>query len=163
MLDSRLLKYNVVTISLAFLEFVTILCIPFVSLDGLLVQRISGYILATIFWLSILIECIFVHLSAKERRWIERKENHNKTVKYSPPGVISFFKSPEAIVADVILFVTATLVVILMWAQVKTEWIIITDISVLSLSFNLHCVLNGKNYRYLKSYRLYKKEQKQDE
>ena len=163
MLDGRLLKYNVVTISLAFLEFVSILCIPFVNLDGTLVQRISGYILATIFWISILVECIFVHFSTKERRWIERKEYRNKVLKYSQPGAISFFKNAEATVADVILFIAVTLVEILMWTQVKTGWMLMADISILFLSFNLHCILNGKNYRYLKSYRIYKKEQKKDE
>lgn len=163
MLDSRLLKFNIATISLAFFEFVTILCIPFVNLDGSLVQRIGGYILATIFWISILVECVFVHLSTQERRWIERKEYRSKVLKYSQPGVVSFFKNPEATVADVILFITATLVVILMWTRVKNGWMVMADISILFLSFNLHCVLNGKNYRYLKSYRLYKKEHERDE
>ena len=163
MLDQRLKKYNLITISLAVLEFVLILCIPLVNLDGSSAQKIGAYILAAFFWICIAIEGIFVHLSTQERRWMERRGFRNRALKHSPPGVISFFKNLEAMVVDIILFISAILVVILVWTQVKTGWMIMAGISILFLSFNLHCILNGKNYRYLKAYRLNKKEHERDE
>lgn len=160
MTDQRLKKYNLITIFLAVLEFVLILCVPLVNLDGSPAQKIGAYILAALFWICIAVEGIFVHLSTQERRWMERRGFRNRALKHSSPDVISFFKNQEATVVDVILFISALLVVILVWAQVKTGWMIMAGILVLFLTFNLHCVLNGKNYRYLK---LYKKEQKKDE
>lgn len=162
MLDQRLKKYNIITISLAVLESALILCIPLVNLDGSPSQRVGAYVLAAFFWIGIIVECIFVHLSTQERRRMERRGFRNRALKHSPPGVISFFKNLEATVVDVFLFISALLVVILVWTQVKTGWMIMAGISVLLLSFNLHCILNGKNYRYLKAYRLYKKEHEQD-
>ncbi len=163
MLDQRLKKYNLITISLAVLEFVLILCVPLVNLDGSSAQKTGAYILAALFWICIAIEGIFVHLSTQERRWMERRGFRNRALKHSPAGVISFFKNLEATVVDAVLFASVILVVILVWTQVKTGWMIMAGISVLFLSFNLHCILNGKNYRYLKSYRLYKKEHERDE
>lgn len=163
MLERRLLKYNLITMFLAILEFALILCISLVNLDGSPAQRLGAYILAAIFWICIIVECVFIHLSTHERRWIERREDQNIDLKHSPPGVISFFKNLESTVVDVILFVSAVLVVVIVWARIKTRWMIMTGISFLFLSFNLHCILNGKNYRYLKTYRHYKKEHEQDE
>lgn len=163
MLDQRLKKYNLITISLAVLEFILILCVTVVNLDGLSAQKIGAYILAALFWICIAIECIFVRLSTQERRWMERRGFRNRALKHSSAGVISFFKNLEATVADAVLFVSVILVVILVWTQVKTGWVIMAGISVLFLSFNMHCILNGKNYRYIKAYRLYKKEHERDE
>ena len=163
MLEKRLIKYILITTAFAIFEFALILCVPLVNLDGLPAQRIGAYILAAVFWISIVAECILVHLTTQERRWIERRGFRDRHLKHSRPGVISFLKSIEATLVDVVLFISAVLVVILAWTQVKTEWMIMASISVLFLSFNLHCILNGKNYRYLKSYRLYKKEHEQDE
>ena len=160
MLDSRLKKYNLITIAIAVLEFIFVLCIPFVNLYGLSLQRIGAYILAALFWICIVIEGVFVHMATQERKWMERKRFRSRTLKYSQPGVISFFKNCEASIADVVLFTSATLVVVLAWTQIKTVWMIMTGISILFLSFNLHCILNGKNYRYLK---LYKEEHERDE
>lgn len=156
MLDRRLVKYLTVTIILAFLEFVVILFIPLVNLDGAMMQRISAYILAAMFWISVVTEVFLVELSTYERRWIERRGYRSNELRYSKLGVISFFKNPEAVVADIVLFISVIVVWIAAWLQIETEWVIIAGVSVLVLSFNLHCILNGKNYRYIKNM---KKEQ----
>lgn len=163
MLGSRLRKYNLITLAVAVLEFVLILCIPLVDLDGSSARRIGAYILATLFWICIIIEGVFVYRATQERKWMEQKCFRSRALKYSQPGVISFFRNIEASIADVMLFVSAILVVILAWTQIKTVWMIMVGISILFLSFNLHCILNGKNYRYLKLYKLYKEEHERDE
>ena len=163
MLDQRLKKYNLITITIAVLEFILILCVPLVNLDGSSAQRIGAYVLATLFWICIAVEGIFVHMATQERKWMERRGFRNRVLKHSQPGVISFFKNFEASIVDAVLFASAILVVVLVWTQIKTGWMIMAGISILFLSFNLHCILNGKNYRYLKAYRLYKKEHERDE
>ena len=54
--------------------------------------------------------------------------------------------------------VTVVNLMIIVWVRVKNEWVVMINYSVFFLAFNLHCILNGKNYRYLKQYRTYKKE-----
>lgn len=146
------------TISLAILEFILFLCIPFVNIDGSSAQRIGAYILASCFWICIIVEGVFVHLSTKIRKRLNKKDFHSRALKYAHPGIISFFKNSEAIIVDIILYVSAIILMIIVWARVKNEWVFMINYSVLFLSFNLHCILNGRNYRYLKEYIIYKKE-----
>lgn len=160
MLARRLARYISITIMLAFLEFVIILFIPLVNLEGTALQRMAAYILAAAFWISIATEFFMVKLCTYERRWLERRGYRNKGLRYSKPGIFSFFKSTEAVVADIVLFLSIIIVGISVCMQIKTEWMIMGGISILVLSFNLHCILNGRNYRYIKKY---KKEQEQDE
>lgn len=158
MLDQRLKIYNIITIVLAFLEFILFLCIPFVNIDGSTAQQVGAYIIASCFWCCITAECVFIYLTAKIRKSLSKKDFHSRTLKYAYPGVFSFFKNKEAIIVDIVLYASAIILMIIVWVRVKNEWMVMINYSVFFLAFNLHCILNGKNYRYLKQYRTYKKE-----
>lgn len=150
MLTRRLARYILITMILALVEFLMLLFIPLVNLEGTASQRIAAYILAATFWISIIVELFVVKVCTYERRWLERRGYRNNEVKYFKPGIISFFKSPEAIVVDIILILAIITVVLSALLQINTEWLIIGGISILVLSFNLHCILNGRNYRYIR-------------
>lgn len=72
-------------------------------------------------------------------------------------------KTREGLVADVVMFASLIAVIVIAWTQVKSQWLILSCVSVLYLSFNMHCLLNGKNYRYIKLLSNYKKEHERDE
>jgi hypothetical protein len=42
------------------------------------------------------------------------------------------------------------ILVIVLCFNMKNPWLIITDVSFLFLSFNLHCMLNGRNFQYIR-------------
>lgn len=163
MIGERLWKSILATLTLAVLAFVLLLCIPIGDLDGSALQRMLAYIFAAGFWLSVIAESVFVWLASRERKRLERRGYRDKSISHSPVGIISFFKSPEASGVDVFLFLSTITVVIFLWLQVKTSWMIMAGVSIWFLSFNLHCILNGRNYRYFKRLRLYKEERKRDE
>lgn len=126
--------------------------VPLVNFNGKPMQAISAYLIALLFWGSIIAEIVFSRRCRKTRRAMEYRLFKYKPLRYSYPGVISFFKNREATVADISLFVSAIFVAALLWLRVKVGWMILFGISLFFLSFSLHCLLNGRNYRYYKAY-----------
>lgn len=146
-------------ICLACLQCLLIFTIPFVSVEGNSIQRIMAYVVAMFFWLAVISEIIIARQSSKIRAKMERRIYRNKQIRLSSVGILSFFKNKEAMMADVLLFVSVVVLGIVIWAKIVTTWIIICVVSILILSFNMHCILNGRNYRYIKALNKHLKEQ----
>ena len=163
MSEMKLRKNLFICIGMASLQFVLLLLIPYSNIVGTKKQQTMAYIIAFLFWASIICEIVFVCLAGNERKRLDRKLHKGKEINQSLSGIFSFFKNREAIVADVTLFLSVVLLGVIIWTNVKISWIIIGVVSVLALSFNLHCILNGKNYRYLKEIKNKKKEKRKDE
>lgn len=158
MLERKMKRYVFLSIVMACLQFVLIICIPFVGIDGTILQRILAYIIAFLFWSSIVFEVILARWADHERRKLERRLYRSREIKQSLSGVFSFLKNTEALVTDVVLFISVIFLGIIIWMHIKTSWIIISIVSILILSFSLHCILNGRNYNFLKEYKNKMKE-----
>lgn len=139
------------------------LCIPLVDTAGSQAQKIGAFLLAVLFWICITLEIFFTFRCKRERRYLERRHYRRRWMRHMYPGVISFFKNFEATVADIALFVTAVLTVIFNWIRLSSTLISIGCMAILFLSFNLHCLLNGKNYRYKKAFYKHQKEHESNE
>lgn len=150
MLERKLNQYVFMSIVIACLQFVLIICISFVSIEGTMIQKTLAYIIAFLFWISIIFEIVLVRLSDKERRKSGKRFYIRRKINQSPIGMFSFFKNKEAIVVDIIFIISIVSIVIIICMHAKASWIIISVVSIFILSFNLHCILNGRNYRYLK-------------
>lgn len=151
-------KYFLISILLAVIPAVLILCIPSVSLEGTSAQKIGAYIMAAAFWLCILLELWMTRICSSKRRRLEQREVRSRLLAKSNPGVISFLKTREGMIADITMFASLIAVIVITRTQVKSQWLVLSCVSVLYLSFNMHCLLNGKNYRYIKLLSNYKKE-----
>lgn len=162
MLVRRLKVYSIATVCLAIIDFVVILCITLADNDISATQDNKRYVLAALFWICLIVQCVFVCLSSIERRKAEQKGYKIKNLNRRQIGIISFFKNLEATVTDITLIVLTAICVILALMHVESGAVIAICISVLFLSFNLHCIFNGKNYRYLKAYIIYSKEHERD-
>ena len=137
-----------------------LLVIPAVSASGSALKKTGAYILAGIFWLSVIFELFSVFRCSKERRLLEQKMYRSLKLKYAMPGVLSFFKSYEATAVDMLLFISATAIAAILWIKSENEWVIVFFISLFFLSFNMHCLLNGRNYRYYKALKYKSREEK---
>lgn len=157
-MKNQLVRNCFITVCLAVFQCLLILCIPFVNLETIGWQRVGAYVVASLFWLSVIAEIVFVLLSTQFRKRLENERKGKKSKDGLQPGIISFFKNREAKIVDIIFLVSVVVVLILILAKVKTGWMVMASFSTLFLSFNLHCILNGKNYRYIKNNQLYKKE-----
>ena len=146
-------------LSLLFIAIATtsLLFIPIAKLSNSIL-----YIIAALFWLSVIAGQIFFWMCNTERKKMEQKSNKKRKQKKEPPGIVVFFRNKESFIADIVLFTSILLTTILNILRIDISWLIIISISVLFLSFNLHCILNGKNYKCIKDYEKYKKQKEQN-
>lgn len=162
-LKTQLGFYFSVSVLLALIPAVLILCIPLINLEGTGVQKMWAYIMAAAFWLCILLELLATRKCSSERRSLEQRKVQSSSSAKSDPGVVSFLKTREGAIADAVMFASLIAVITITWTRAKSQWLVLGCVSVLYLSFNMHCLLNGKNYRYMKLLSNYKKEHEQDE
>lgn len=127
---------------------IAILCIP--AADA---HKNVMYVIAATFWLSLLLGQFFFWKCNSERKRIEMKGSRRRENKKKQLGITAFFRNPEAFITDIVLFLSAGLVAVLTLCQIKTSWLIILGASTLYLSFNMHCILNGRNYRFIQLYK----------
>ena len=64
------------------------------------------------------------------------------------PGIIRFFANPWAFFADIALGVGIILFVVFLWVD-ASGYPVFALLSVTVFAFQMHCVLNGENFRYI--------------
>lgn len=146
---------------------ISLIFIPLVDLSGSTSQKVFAMIVAAVFWLGLVTEIVFFILANRQCKAIEKglTKKNGKSFKNAPVGVISFFQCREAMVADIISALSLVVLIMLIIFNVSNDWIFVCFAVTFFLSFNIHCFLNGKNYKYLKEYKKYLKKQgaKKDE
>lgn len=147
----RKLRAYTTALSLAFatqgLATIALLLIPLFENPD-----VVNYILAGVFWLAIIAECILFRICTIERMKYEKiyKIQHRQKL---PIGLITFISNAEAVIADTVLLFSALSLTAIAIFQIRSNWFILLVIVLLFLSLNLHCILNGRNYRYYKWYK----------
>lgn len=162
-LKTRIKVYFLISVVAVAVSSLQILCIPFVSLDGTSFQKTTAYILATVFWLCFILELCMIRMCTSERKWLEHKKIRFRALLQARHGLISFAKTIPGTVADVVMFLSLIAVIIAAWTKIQSQWLVLALVTVLYLSFHLHCLMNGKNYRYIKLLNKYAKEHEKDE
>ncbi len=130
-------------------------------------KGVFSYAFAAAFWIGLVFEIVFFILSAKRGKAIEKKlvSTGSKSLKGSRPGVISFFTCKEAAVADCLFAASVVTIVSFGVFKISNDLLFAVTTVILFLSFNMHCILNGRNYKYIKELQKYLKTQgaKKDE
>ena len=146
---------------------ISLVFIPLVDLSGTSAQKVFALVLALLFWLGILCEILFFVLANKQCNIIEDRliQKGSKSFKGKKIGLISFFSCREAIAADVLSIISLAAVILLIIFKATNEWLFIVIAAIFFFSFNLHCFLNGRNYKYLREIQKFFKKQgaKKDE
>lgn len=149
--DKAELQYFI-TVSLisAVVGAVFLLITGLLSIEHSIGEKIAAYITAAIFWISVVIQIGVTIKASIHRKHLERQKGKGQAEGLFGIGVISFFKNREAMAADILLFMSAASIVVMVWLGYDQQWVVLLCISLLFLSFSLHCIYNGKNYRYKK-------------
>ena len=98
------------------------------------------------FWGCLIAEQIFLWNANKQRKQVERRLSGYKA--QGLPGICSFFKTKLGLISDVLWAVSTVIYIILLagnWGEKVAQYILLF---LMVLSFRLHCIANGKNYRY---------------
>lgn len=159
--------YIGVSIAFSVLSAAAICFIPLTNINGTQAERIAAYLIGALFWIGIVAEQISLWLMNLMRKSLERKlrRKNMPTFRDDRIGLIAFFRNNEARIVDVVLFTFVIATALLSILRIQAEWAVIACVGFTFLLFNLHCFLNGKNYKYIKFYEKYigDKEQKENE
>ncbi len=104
------------------------------------------YLAGALFWSSLILSIVanFI-VTVKRKKYFKGKESTN-IPKY--PGIITFFSSKEAKIADILMIVFfVAFIVCTIFADGYPIYVFLF-LSVLAIQY--HCVLNGKNLIYIK-------------
>ena len=83
------------------------------------------------------------------RSKIQNQEFCKKHQDYKKLGLVQFFQNTEAFICDIVLFISVIgFVVARIWAG-TTVWTFLF-LAIATISFGMHCMLNGSNYIYIK-------------
>lgn len=140
---------NYITISIVFsvISSVSIIAIVFLGKNELF-DKVLSIVSPIIFWLGLIGEQFFIWKSNSIRKSIEKSEEFRKHK--SGIGIVSFARTEAGLIADVIFtisFITLLILIICSIGESNLQYIFIF---LLVLSFRLHCILNGENFRYKK-------------
>ena len=112
------------------------------------VNTVLKIIFPLIFWIGLILEQVFISQANKMRFELE-KEDKRKQPRMNI-GVISFFQTKEGAKADIAFAVSLLILIISMIFNIGTNVLQYIFIFLSVLTFRMHCILNGKNFRYKK-------------
>lgn len=141
-------RYLLIEISLFLSSSIGLFLSQFIIKSSGQTNRLIAVISGTLFWIGLILAIIF---SLYLNKITINKNNDNKIV------LIKFFSNKPAIVFDVLLIVSFIAFVICMIVN-RMSNIAIIIFCILIFSLEMHCVFNGKNYKYIIS----KLEEKKD-
>ena len=104
-------------------------------------------LIGALFWIGLIglvAVVILINYKRRQSRGFKSVKNGKKKI-----GLINFFQNNYATVADVLMFISLLAVIILEWVA-RIQSIAISVFGVFIFSFNMHCLLNGIYYEYLK-------------
>lgn len=140
----QLLNFSVVC---SFLSSVSILTCIFVGLNEE-ADKIIRFIFPFIFWFCLIAEQALFWKANLIRKQIEISGEYRKI--RAKPGIVSVSKTRNGAIADLLLLISLILLVLFVLTGLGEKVIQYILIFLLVLSFRLHCILNGKNFRYKK-------------
>lgn len=101
-----------------------------------------------VFWISASAGYILLFLvNVKRINMMQKSEN--TVPKGDKPGVLVFFSNTPALTADIMLFSSFLIFIILRFTELKNMYISYIFLFLLIFSLNMHCVFNGRIYKFV--------------
>ncbi len=142
--DIQLMRTVIVCIALSSLS---LLLATFVNSDGVsALTVISGII----FWGGLIVGYIQLFIISKHRKAYEKNAHHIEKRVKSRPGIITFFSGPAATVADLAMILFFLLTMVFAFIPGFSQTVLLIFIAVLVFAVQMHCILNGVNFKYIK-------------
>lgn len=100
------------------------------------------------FWISAAAGYLLLFLvNVKRKNMMQKSEN--TVPKDDKPGVLVFFSNIPALTADIMLFSSFLIFIILRFTELKNMYISYIFLFLLIFSLNMHCVFNGRIYKFV--------------
>lgn len=111
-------------------------------------NKILRLVFPIVFWFALIAEQVFIWRANSLRKYFEAT-GKKRRIRMNP-GIVSILQTEAGAIADIVFAVSLVVFVILMATGIGEKAIQYIFIFLLVLSFRLHCILNGKNFRYKK-------------
>lgn len=109
------------------------------------------FVLAGIFWVSLLAELLLLVLGNRERKNLNQSSRHMKQIgRFRQIGAFCFFQNREAAIVDVLLPIMVVLAISAGLYSPENQWLITAGITAAYVLLHLHCILNGMLYKTIK-------------
>lgn len=135
------------SIAASIVSSISILGIAFIGKE-LAFEKLIQIIFPIIFWVGTIIEQAMIWSANSIRNKLET-EGRLRRIR-GKPGVLSILQTEEGAITDLILILSVIAFVILLLFGIGKGFVQYLFISLIVLSFRLHCIFNGKNFRYKK-------------
>lgn len=149
MQERRFMAWLNTMFAMAGIGWLALLSISFLHLMAEPLKTYMSYIIACCFWGSLLVEVFATWQCARYRKQL-RKSGRAEKNGWKDVGILSFGRNREGTIADLGIVCASLMVAVLIVMKVNTVWLVIGSVLLWFLAIQLHCLLNGKNYRYMK-------------
>ena len=113
------------------------------------------YILAAVFWSSLIAELALLISGNHVRKQIEKMSPHMKQKRgFGKVGILCFMQNKEAKIVDALLAGFLVYMTAILTLSVDNMWLVAFGITGVYLLFHLHCILNGILYKSIKHYQI---------
>lgn len=133
----------IVSIVLIFISSFSIVLIPLSDFNGNTKQKILAYFIGILFWTCLIAAWIIHAVIYKSAKHIKKRI-----------GIISLFENSPAKIFDVLTLLSLIEVIAVTIISAKgsvPEAVSYISVSVLLFVFQMHCIFNGKNFKYVMS------------
>lgn len=111
-------------------------------------DRVLKIVFPVVFWIGMICEQLLIWNANSMRKQLELKTKR-RCVRLKL-GIVSFIQTEAGAITDLVFAISLVVFVILVAIGVGEKAVQYIFIFLLVLSFRLHCILNGKNFRYKK-------------
>jgi len=126
-----------------------IVLIPVADFNGSHAEKVLAYGIGLVFWLFTIMGYILFYLSVRRKKaLIERLKTVKRT--RSKVGAVCFFSTFEGSITDGIMIFSAILFATNLLFIKDTSWFAMITVTLLMFSVQMHCILNGENFKYSK-------------
>ena len=121
----------------------------FVDFDGYGFPRALGYIIGAVFWLFEIIGWLaFFKLSKRRKEYEKDNPDASYLKRRRRPGILTFFANKRAAIVDLVLPISLIMMVLVLFIPLgQTVTFIVA--AVFSFASQMHCILNGINFKYI--------------
>lgn len=146
-----------------FLASSSLLLIPMCTSSGNERMSVFSYMIAGTFWGGLILAQVFFWIANAGKRRLQKRGHRRENLPGKKPGIITFGANLEALVCDIVCGVSLVTVILLIYNRVQNPWLDTASLAILVFSLNLHCILNGETYAFIKSVYKFKKERRGNE
>lgn len=141
---SRMIKLS---IAASIVSSVSILGIAFIGKE-LAFEKLIQILFPIIFWVGTIIEQAMIWSANSIRTKLEA-EGKLRRIR-GRPGALSILQTEEGAITDFVLIISIITLSVLLLFKIGKDFTQYLFIFFIVLSFRMHCILNGKNFRYKK-------------